>query len=1321
VADRPDRHPWLDLLEVDGPFLSRPALDDVYDDAWPPKITNEHRDILAPPAVLPTEWDDTTMEQVDRVLTEVLGYREGRTLKFNPGTVIHPIYDNAAVSPHAAAYSRRDPDKPRLVVLAGPVAAETPDSVDPETITAHYGWPSTAVQRAALAARGLGADLALVTNGWQHLVVWVGSGITGWAWIDPSLYRLDHRLADAFVALLSAASVTTDADTSTADLLRISQEKQVDVTEKLGIQVRQAAEALVNAVSRANRNTDGKLLAGVAPNEVYAGVVTVLMRTVFLLNAEERDLISSGDLWDRSYSVSALLDQLDDDHYRHQGVMRRRHGAWLRLLAAARAVHGGVNHSLMSVPAYGGDLFDPIRHPFLEGVGVDGEVFDVGVVDDATTRHVLELLQRLGGQRLSYRAFSVEQIGQVYESLLDHSAVSVPEDTVVLGLVGTRGAEPEVKLGDLEEQHAKGKLADWLAKNHDPASGKGKTEKWQTRIDRTPDDRVTATLSQACQGNADILARVERFAGLLRADARDVALVFLPGDVYVTETANRRDTGTAYTSPAFAAEIAHHALEHLVYEPGPHNEEDESKWQIKRPEGILELRVCDPAVGSGAILVAAVRYLAGKLVESRLEHGELMARDLETAASDPVETDPHVQAQRDVVSQCIYAVDRDPMAVEMAKLSLWLVTMANGRPFTFLDHAIKCGDSLLGVTSLAQLRRLHLAESSVTQIGLDLDGGRMEGLGGYFSMIAERINQALSLRALVGEGDVKDAADAEERRRLNAKASELLDDLRLAANAMTAACFSNASATSSVTQGILEARVLPLLTDIPSHSAALHALGSERPPDAPDDLRFFHWAIEFPEVLDSGGFDSIVANPPFQGGKKLKAAVGKSYRDHIVRYCADGDSGSADLVAYFFRRASVLAKSFGLIATNTVYQGVTRKVATGALVSGDSQGTIFRADSSAKWPGRDAVYVARVWWDRLGKARWSTPPSVDGVVVEGVASDLYPVRDAEYRPIPIPSNAGIAHIGQLINGDGFLVPPETAMRWIEEDERNARVLQLFVNGEFLNASLEKRERTKRYVVNFHDWPLTHAREFEAPFEHVLAEVKPKRDKVARKVYRENWWKFAERQVTMLKAIQGKSTVIAVAATSPYAMPTLIETSSVLCHALVVFATEDMGMMGLLSSTLHRQWVDRYCSTIKSDVRYTPSSGFATYPLPDSLERIRQEADALYSWREEIMVSQGWGITDVYGKYHDENCDERDVVELRDRHIGLERAVLAAYGWHDVDPKLGFHDARYGRFFTFAPEVRYELLIRLLKLNVDRVAEQSRRSHEVVMREAQQHV
>ena len=80
MAERPDRYPWLDLIEVDGPFLSRPALDDVYDEAWPPRISNEHREMLVLPPSLPAEWDDDVMAQIDRVLTDILGYREGRTL-----------------------------------------------------------------------------------------------------------------------------------------------------------------------------------------------------------------------------------------------------------------------------------------------------------------------------------------------------------------------------------------------------------------------------------------------------------------------------------------------------------------------------------------------------------------------------------------------------------------------------------------------------------------------------------------------------------------------------------------------------------------------------------------------------------------------------------------------------------------------------------------------------------------------------------------------------------------------------------------------------------------------------------------------------------------------------------------------------------------------------------------------------------------------------------------------------------------------------------------------------------------------------------------
>ena len=1329
------RHAWLDLLDVDGPFLSRPALDDVFDAAWPPRISSDHRALLAPSEIRPTEWDEA-LPLVERMLTDVLGYRPGKTLILQPiDPVPHPIHSKATVTPYAIAHVALAPDQPRMIVLAGPDAVPTPDALDPKAMTDHMGWPSTPVQRAALAARGVGADIALVTNGHDHLIVWVGSGVTGYACVDPKLHRLERRLADAFVALMAAPTITATADTSTSDLLKLSQEKQVDVTEKLGLQVRRAAESLVNAVSRANRNTDGRLLAGVEPKEVYSGVVTVLMRTVFLLNAEERNLISSGGLWDRAYAVSTLLGQLDDNYYLHQGVMRRRHGAWLRLLAAARAVHGGVHHSQMNVPAYGGDLFSPIRHPFLEGTGVDGQVFDVGVVDDATVRHVLDLLQRLDGQRISYRAFSVEQIGQVYESLLDHSAVRVAEGDVVLGLVGSRGNEPEVSLGELETQNRKGTLADWLAKEHDPSSGDGKKARWQARVAKKPDERVAATLGQACNGDVGILDRVVPYAGLLRTDARGVALVFLPGDVYVTETADRRDTGTAYTSPAFAAEIAQHALEHLVYEPGPHNDKDDGICQIKKPAEILALRVCDPDVGSGAILVAAVRYLADKLVEARLNHGELTAREMATAAADPTSTDPHVQARRDVVVQCIYAVDRDPMAVEMAKLSLWLVTMAHGRPFTFLDHAIKCGDSLLGVTSLDQLRRLHLDTSVDTQIGLDLFGDMADDLGSYFALIDQRITQALTLRELVREGDVRDAADAAHRSELNGKADRLLGELRLVADAITTVCYLNAGATGGRTEVALREKVLPLAADIESRREELAKLGNSRPSDEPVRSDYLHWALEYPEVLQDGGFDAIVGNPPFQGGRKITNALGDCYRAFLVRYCAGGDTGVADLVAYFFRRAAEISGGFGLIATNTISQGDTRRVALRPIVGvgPEKRGRIYRAVPTEPWPGRDSVHVAKVWWAR----QWSGPTFLEGRLLDGsIESDLWPAGRVSGEPIPLPRQKGVVSQGQNVRGEGFVLDRVAASAMIAEDDRNGEVIRRYISGSDINGSSD--HTSDRYVIDFRDWPEDRASEYRAPYDTILREVKPVRAQMNQEAAGRYWWRFWNLRKALIDRLSTMAETIVMAKVSNRVMPTMASTDAVFSDKVIVFPWADYGVLGLLSSGIHRVWVDRYSSTLGTGISYSPTDCFETFPFPGVLEvsekgsadrilgggssdeairMLRDFSHDLAKWRAGLMSRSGLGFTALYGSLHDSSEDAPDVQELRERHTELDRLVADAYGWGDLDLGHGFHDTRYGRFFTVSTEARFELLMRLLQLNFEQAAEQTGRSLESILRES----
>ena len=204
---------------------------------------------------------------------------------------------------------------------------------------------------------------------------------------------------------------------------------------------------------------------------LYESALTVMMRLVFLFCAEERELIPSKPfpVYEQNYSVSTICKQLREMADQHgEELLERRFDAWPRLLAAFRAVYGGLAHDDAHMPAYGGSLFDPDRFPFLEGrkAGTTWREAEANPlpVDNRTVLHLLEALQLLqvkvpgGGpaeaRRLSFRALDIEQIGHVYEGLLDHTARRATEP--YLGLAGTRDKEPEIPLAELERLAAKG-------------------------------------------------------------------------------------------------------------------------------------------------------------------------------------------------------------------------------------------------------------------------------------------------------------------------------------------------------------------------------------------------------------------------------------------------------------------------------------------------------------------------------------------------------------------------------------------------------------------------------------------------------------------------------------------------------------------------------------------------------------------------------------------------------------------------------------------------------------------------------------------------
>jgi hypothetical protein len=367
----------------------------------------------------------------------------------------------------------------------------------------------------------------------------------------------------------------------------------------------------------------------------------------------------AGPLYQRNYSVAGLFEQLRADHERHPDTMDHRFGGWPRLLTLFRAVYGGSRHRSMSLPARQGHLFDPDRFPFLEGRASRAEALPEQLprVSDGTLHRSLHLLLYLDGERLSYRTLDVEQIGSVYETIMGFAVERAPERMIALKPKKAHGAPLHIGLDTL----LAAKPADrekFLKENADTAlpDAAAKALKDATTID-------------------DLLAALDK-----RIDRRASPHPVASGSLILQPTDERRHSGSHYTPRSFTQPIVAKTLEPIFQRLG----------SFPKPADILALKVADIAVGSAAFLVEACRQLAQALVASWHYHRCL--------PNIPPDEDEILHAMRLVAQRCLYGVDRNPMAVDLAKLSLWLATLAKDHPFTFLDHSIKCGDSLVGLT-----------------------------------------------------------------------------------------------------------------------------------------------------------------------------------------------------------------------------------------------------------------------------------------------------------------------------------------------------------------------------------------------------------------------------------------------------------------------------------------------------------------------------------------------------------------------------------------------------------------------------------------------
>ena len=1128
-----------------------------------------------------------------------------------------------------------------------------------------------------------------------------------------------------------------------AALLADSRRHQNDVSERLAEQVLHAIYELLRGLQAAHDASRGALLReplAERPDEVYRALLAVLLRLVFLLYAEQRDMLPDDDTFRRAYSPAALYERLREDAALHPDTMDQRYGAWAQLVALFRLVHDGAAGGL-GLPPRSGALFDPDRYPFLEGRAGGGarqvhERIEPPLVPDGTIYRVLDKLLVLGGERVSYRALHVEHIGSVYETMMGFRLETASGRSLAVKAAKKHGAPATVNLDALLEQ-APARRAKWV----------------QDRTDRRLTDNVKKAV-QAAGALEDLHAALDPVV-----DRHATPDLVPAGALVLQPSAERRRSGSHYTPRALTEPIVREALAPVLDRlraerdgapaakaargavPGDGAAGDGAPGGDGRssrppllPDQILDLKICDPAMGSGAFLVEACRQLGDELVEAWRAHG---GRPADTAGEDDV-----TAARRLVAQRCLYGVDRNPVAVDLAKLSLWLATLAKDESFTFLDHALRQGDSLVGL-SRRQIAAFHWkADAPDFQPGFEAVQG------------AEHLARAGTLRRRIR--DAGPTVTDRELRDLWDEARFEADNVRLLGDLTLAAFFEGGKPKHREEHRRRFADAVPR-GEMAQYRNWLAVRRGGDPPLAP-----FHWEIEFQEVFEreNPGFDAVVGNPPFAGKNTVAAANPAGYPDWLKAVHSESH-GNADLVAHFFRRALTLVRdggTFGLIATNTIAQGDTRS--TGLRWICTNGGEIYRASRRVKWPGQAAVVVSVVHVHRGPFPEFFLGPRLlDGTETDRITAFLFH-RGGHEDPQRLAANARKSFQGSIVLGMGFtfddtdtkgVASPLADMRRLALDPRNREAIFPYIGGEEVNTSPTHEHH--RFVINFRDYPLRREdlgrswakaadaqrrewlRHGVVPLDYpepvaadwtellsiVEDRVKPERRHKNDGPAKEKWWQFLRPRTELYATIAALQRVLANSQVGQHAAFAMLSSDKVYAHTLNVFPFDTYAALCILQSRPHETWARFFASSLEDRLRYTPSDCFETFPFPDAWETradLESTGERYHDFRADLMVRRGEGLTRTYNRFHDPNETESDIATLRRLHADMDRAVLDAYGWPDIPTAYEFlldyeidedeWGARKKPYrYRWPDDIRDEVLARLLELNADRAAEEAR--------------
>ncbi len=809
--------------------------------------------------------------------------------------------------------------------------------------------------------------------------------------------------------------------------------------------------------------------------------------------------------------------------------------------------------------------------------------------------------------------------------------------------------------------------------------------------------------------------------------------------------AGGREFQSHYTPEELVQPLIKHSLEYLIedilllYAQKKVNKENTIK-------ALLKLKVCDVACGSGHILLSAARRIA--LAVARVLTDEEQPNPLSIR-----------KAMKDVVRNCIYGVDKNPLAVELCKIALWLEAYNPGEPLNFLDHHIKCGDAIVGLAHRSELEK-GIADEAFKTLAVDDKDIAKTWRDKNVKERKERIAKSLQLKAEFEKSTENSVQEAmAEYKTFNQLPETTPDEIERKSKAYKkfidgkGFTFLKAMADTQCAQFFIpktEANKDYLMTDADFRLILSGYKGWQDRKVAKAtavalEQRFFHWFIEFPEVFDEGGFDCDLGNPPFLGDRRLKEVYGEEFLEWIRYNFTEG--ATVDLVVYFFLRINSILKAKGfqsLISTNTVAQGKAREFGLEKLIANGS--VLNHAVKGMKWPGLAAVEVSLI---TLYKGVWGGKYFLNGKETNQI-SPFLDEADNTGTPFPLSLNDGKSYQGSIILGKGFVLEPDEAEGLFLEDEKYKTVIFPYLNGDDLNNNSD--QSPSRYVINFFDWSEEKAATYNHPYKILLERVKPERQRwkedkngnpivgeyALRHPLPEKWWHHCEKRTALYNAAKKLSRVLVSCRVSKYVNQSFVEAGAIFDVATSVVMRSEYWEYAFLQSSLHDQWAWKYASTLESRIRYVNVDCIDTFPISESLSSTIQNSlenigEAYHEHRRKLMLAMQLGLTKTYNLFHSnaitaQSVDDKDkqvaslqkhlektvntisfdeaikgILKLRVLHVQMDEEVLNAYGWNDIELKHDFYEVDYlpenDRVrFTIHPDARKEVLKRLLELN-----------------------